>query len=595
MTEPVAPIPAAPAPAPEPAAAVDAGLLAPETGAPPDPHGPDAPVPSIRRKNRMRLSLVWVVPIVALLVGASLLVRNMLAVGPRIEIEFRNAESLEPGKTEVRYKEVVIGRVESVSLRDDRKHVIATVQLSRAAASIAVQDTGFWVVRPRVGLAGVSGLGTLFSGSYIGVDAGTSLEPKTQFIGLEAPPFVLRGEPGRSFVLRAADLGSLDVGSPVLYRRTQVGRVVGYTLSPEHDELSVKVFIEAPYDRLVTMQSRFWNASGVDLTLNASGLTLNTQTLASVIVGAVAFEQASEVTDVRPAAAGSQFSLFRDRRTALAPPDGPAQSLRMVFQQSVRGLTVGAPVDFLGIEIGNVRGITLQHDVKANRFPVQVIAEIFPLRLGAVRTAVVNGAGTGNSAEARVNAALLQRLVDSGLRAQLRTGNLLTGQLFVALDFMPKLARAAVTESDGVITLPTVAGTLSELQPQIAEIVQKISKLPFDDIARGVQSTLSQVGAAVTTIGQLTPEAQKALAEVQRTLTDVQRTLGAAQTTMQRLDRNLLDETAPLQRNVEQTLSELQRAAQSLRVLTDYLQLHPEALLRGKPADPPTLPDKRTP
>ncbi len=592
MTEPVppspAPVPEATPTAPPP---VDAGLLEPGANSQPDPRWPEAPTPNIRRKNRMRLSLVWLVPIVALVIGASLLVRNLLAVGPRIEIEFRNAESLEPGKTEVRYKEVVIGRVESVSLRDDRKRVIATVQLARSAAGIAVQDTGFWVVRPRVGLAGISGLGTLFSGSYIGVDAGTSTEAKTQFIGLEAPPFVLRGEPGRSFVLRASDLGSLDVGSPVLYRRTQVGRVVGYTLSPDQDELSVKVFIEAPYDKLVTLQSRFWNASGVDLTLNASGLTLDTQTFASVFVGAVAFEPAPGAANAQPAPAGNQFFLFNERRTALAPPDGPAQPLRMVFNQSVRGLAVGAPIDFLGIEIGNVRTISLQHDVKGHRFPVQVTADIFPLRLGAVRSTPVSS----RSPEPPANLAVLQRLVDSGLRAQLRSGNLLTGQLFVALDFMPKLPRVALSESEGVITLPTVAGTLSELQPQIADIVQKLSKVPFDDIARGVQTTLAQVTAAVAAIGQLTPEAQKALVEVQRTLTEVQRTLGTVQGSVQRLDRNLLDESAPVQRNVEQTLTELQRAAQSLRVLADYLQLHPEALLRGKPADPPTLPDKRKP
>ena len=599
MTDPVAP-PPTPASAPEPVAPtapppIDASLLEPGATVQPDAHWPEASTPSIRRKNRMRLSLVWVVPIVALVVGASLLVRNMLAVGPRIEIEFRNAESLEPGKTEVRYKEVVIGRVESVSLRDDRKRVIATVQLNRAAASIAVQDTGFWVVRPRIGVAGISGLGTLFSGAYIGVDAGVSPEARRQFIGLEVPPFVLRGEPGRSFVLRASNLGSLDVGSPVLYRRTQVGRVVGFTLIPEQDELSVKVFIEAPYDRLVTLQSRFWNASGVDLTLNASGLTLNTQTLASVIVGAVAFEQAPDTVDAQPAPAGSQFHLFGDRRTAVAPPDGPAQPLKMVFDQSVRGLTVGAPVDFLGVEIGTVRSITLQHDVKGHRFPVQVTADIYPLRLGNVRTAT----GSPDTADSRANTALLQRLVDNGLRAQLRTGNLLTGQLFVALDFMPKLPRVALSEADGVITLPTVAGTLSELQPQIAEIVQKISKIPFDDIARGVQSTLIQVGVAVEAIGKLTPEAQKAMIEVQRTLVEVQRTLttaqgtlSTAQGTLQRVDRNLLDDSAPLQRNVEQTLTELQRAAQSLRVLTDYLQLHPEAVLRGKPGDLPPLTDK---
>jgi paraquat-inducible protein B len=549
------------------------------------------PTPMIRRKNRMRLSLVWIVPLVALVIGGALLVRTLMAVGPRIEIEFRNAESLEPGKTEVRFKEVVIGRVESVSLRDDRTRVIATVQLDRSATSIAVQDTGFWVVRPRVALAGVSGLGTLFSGAYIGVDAGVMTQPRKQFIGLEVPPFVLRGEPGRSFVLRAPNLGSLDVGSPVLYRRTPVGRVVGFTLLPDEDELSVKVFIESPYDRLVTPQSRFWNASGVDLTVSAGGLTLNTQSVATVIAGGVAFEQAPDSLKSAPAPANAAFTLFGDRRSAMAPADGTAQLLRMVFDGSVRGLVAGAPVDFLGVEVGNVRSIELQQGAPGQRFPVMVTADIYPLRFGKLRGVP----GKPNATESESNMALLQRLTDSGLRAQLRTGNLLTSQLYVALDFVSPSAVntakrskvALLTDAEGVITLPTMPGTLSELQPQVASIVEKLSKIPFLDIAAAVQTTLGQVNTAVASIGGLTPEAQKALVGVQTTLTEVQRTLGSAQASMQRIDRNLLDDNAPVQRQVEQTLLEVQRAAQSLRVLTDYLQLHPEAVVRGKPADAP--------
>ena len=563
---------------------------------------PDIPMPLVQPKNRLRLSLVWIVPLVALLVGGALLVRTLLAVGPRIEIEFRNAESLEPGKTEVRYKEVVIGRVESVALRDDRTRVIATVQLDRSAAPIAVQDTGFWVVRPRVALAGVSGLGTLLSGAYIGVDAGTMTQARKQFIGLEVPPFVLRGEPGRSFVLRAPNLGSLDVGSPVLYRRAPVGRVVGFTLLPDEDELSVKVFIESPYDRLVTPQSRFWNASGVDLSVSASGLTLNTQSVATVIAGGVAFEHAPNTVKSAPSAANTAFTLYGDRRSAMAPSDGAAQALRMVFEGSVRGLAAGAPVDFLGVEIGNVREIALQSEASGQRFPVQVTADIYPQRLGKARGKAPGAAEPdGKLSDLQVNTALLQRLVDSGLRAQLRTGNLLTSQLYVALDFMPKLPRVVVAANDGVITLPTVAGTLSELQPQVARIVENLSKIPFQAIAVSVQATLGEVTAAVNSFKGLTPEAQKALGGVQATLTEVQRTLGAAQSSIQRLDRNLLSEEAPLQRNVELTLMEVQRAAQSLRVLADYLQLHPEAVLRGKPADPPlqaaplTATDKQTP
>ena len=570
--------PPAPDPAPTPAP--------PPAPVPPPP--PPPPAPTVVSRKRSLPSVVWLVPVIALAVGISLVVNSLLKAGPHITIEFRTAEGLEAGKTEVRYKEVVVGRVDAVSLSEDRKRVIASVRLARSAASLAVEDTNFWVVRPRIGVGGISGLATLVSGAYIGADAGVSTEDRKAFVGLEVPPFVLRGEPGRSFVLRAPDLGSLDVGSPIFYRRTRVGRVVGYTLDAEKDELLVQIFVEAPYERLVNNRSRFWNASGFDFTLNASGLTVDTQALTSVVAGGVAFEHSELATpnakDEAEAAAGTRFWLFSNRKAAIAPPDGPPMRLRFVFDQSVRGLSVGAPIDFLGVEIGEVRTIRPGYDAQRKRYPMEVTADVHPLRLGAVRGALVEeGQGRSQDQAQRQrdrreqNVRLFQRLVENGLRAQLRTGNLLTGQMYVALDFVPKSRPATLAMADGVPEVPTVPGTLSDVQPQIAEIVAKINKVPFDEIGRDLRATLAQAREA---IAKLSPEAQQSLAEVRKTLDALQGSLG-------KFDRNLLDPDAPVQRNVEQTMTDLQRAAQSLRVLTDYLQRHPESLLRGKPADPP--------
>lgn len=526
-------------------------------------------------------SLVWLVPIVALAVGVALLIRAVLSTGPQVTIDFHSANGLRPGKTEVRYKEVVVGRVEAVTLSEKRDHVQATVRLDRSVSNIAVEDTRFWVVRPRIDTAGVSGIETLFSGAYIGVDAGESTKQKRHFTGLENPPFVLRGEPGRGFVLRTEDLGSLDVGSPILYKRNRVGRVVGYNLDPLVDELWVQIFIEAPYDKLVNPQTRFWNASGVEVSLNSSGLKVDTQTLASVISGGISFERPQGTQGLPQASDGSRFKLFPDRKAALAPPDGPPLRVRMVFDQSVRGLDIDAPVDFLGIEIGAIKAIRLDYDGKRKRFPVEVEAEIYPTRLGAVRDSMRQDGDD----DKRRDTTLLQRLVQNGLRAQARTGNLLTGQMYVALDFPGKVSKAELDTSTAIPAIPTVPGTLSDVQPQIAEIVAKVNKVPFDEIGRNLNDTLSQARLAIE---QLRPDAQASLAEVRRTLQSVQETLARA-------DRSLLDPSAPIQRNAEQTLQDLQRAAQSLRVLTDYLQRHPESLLRGKPDDAkiPSSPERR--
>ena len=557
----------------------DPAVPAPNDGVPPPQLPPaqaraadELPQPQVVPARRYRVSLVWLLPVLAIAIGVSLLVRTVFLVGPRIEIEFASADGVEAGKTDVRYKEVVIGKVQSVSLRGKDRHVVVGVQLDRAASQFAVEDTVFWVVRPRIGVGGVSGLGTLLSGVYIAADAGVSGSSRSEFKGLEAPPLVLRGEPGRVFVLHSGDLGSLDVGSPVFHRRTPVGRVVGYTLDPIKDELSVKVFIQSPFEGLVSANTRFWNASGIDLKLNASGLTLNTQTLGSILAGGVAFETPGRTTQTPPAPAESHFELFADRATALAPPDGTPVPVLMVFDSSVRGLADGAAIDLLGVEIGKVTDIALQYDGQKKGLPVQVRAELYPLRLGAVRTALLHARQPGGGSDATV----LQALVARGLRAQLRTGNLLTGQLYVALDFVGKEPARVTSVDNGVLRLPTVPGTLAEVQPQIAEIVEKVSKIPFEEIGKDLRTTLQQ---ATQAIKGLTPEAQQSLAEVNRTLQRAQKSLDA-------LDRQLLDPNAPIQRNVEDTLQELQRASRSIRTLTDYLQQHPESLLRGKPADP---------
>jgi len=553
---------------------------------------PALPEPVLAKQNRLHLSLVWIVPIVAIAVGVVLIARALLQAGPEVTIEFRSAEGIEPGRTEVRFKEVVVGRVKSVAIGPRREKVLVTAALDRNVKALAVEDSRFWVVRPRVGTAGVSGLGTLLSGSYIAVDIGESQTASSEFVGLDQPPLVLRGEPGRSFVLQADDLGSLDVGSPVYHRHVRGGRVVGYALASNGRALDIQVFIEAPFENLVTVGTRFWNASGIDLALNANGLTLNTQSLASVLAGGVAFAAPPDAEPGPAADSGQRFKLFSQQHQALAPDDGEPIRVRMVFNQSLRGLVEGAPIDLLGVEVGFVRSVSLLADPTTRSLPVEVLADIYPPRLGAVRERFLSRRAGRN------DRMLLNRLVERGLRAQVRTGSLITGRLYIALEFTPKASKVSVDTDEAVLTVPTVPGALVDVQPQLAEIVGRLSRVRFDEIGSDLQAALKAVNAATTslqttlasadtTIKQLTPEAQATLAEMRQAINAANQTLNSAQATLRSAEANLTDSQAPLQRNANQTLAELQRAAQSLRVLADYLQRHPETLLRGKPEDPP--------
>jgi paraquat-inducible protein B len=537
---------------------------------------PDALPRPVVEKRRFKESLIWLVPALAALVGLSLVIHNWLQTGPQIVISLQSAEGLDAGKTPVKYKNVVIGRVKKIRLSPDRSHVLVSVALEKSAEGFATKGTRYWVVRPRIGLGGVSGIDTLFSGAFIGADVGESDEQQENFDGLEAPPAVRHGELGRSFLLHSDDLGSLDVGSPVYYRRIQVGRVASYTLDKDGKGVSLHIFIDGPNDRFVSRSSRFWNASGVDLSLGANGLKLNTQSLAAVLAGGVAFQDPPGPHDTTPAPEDNTFKLFDDRATAMAPPDGEPHYLRMRFEQSVRGLAVDAPVEFLGINIGKVVSVRLDYDETTQKFPVLVGAVVYPERLGAAYDKLEAMAkANGHSPDL---SRTMGRLIAHGLRAQARTGNLLTGQLYVALDFVPHAPKVAFDPDAKPLTIPTAPGSFDKLQEQLAEIVDKLDKVPFDSIGKhldqalaGLDSTLKQVN------GQTLPAFNE-------TLQGVRKTMGTADAA--------LSGDSPLQRNLGATLEQVQRMSRSLRVLSDYLSGHPEALLRGRrpdsqPASPP--------
>lgn len=536
----------------------------------------DIPEPAKVRKRRWTVSLIWLVPLIAALIGLSLVVTAWLQAGPRIVISFQDAQGITAGKTEVKYKNVVIGKVNSLQLSEDRSKVLVTVNLDKQAKSFATEGSRFWVVRPRIGLGGVSGLGTLFSGSFIGADTGGSHEEKTRFKGLETPPPLTHNESGSSFLLSSKDLGSLDIGSPVYYRRIQVGRVVAYHLDSDGKGVTVQLFIKAPHDKFVTDNTRFWNASGVDVSLGAGGLKVNTESLATVISGGVAFGTPPGNTVTTPAKEGSRFRLFPTKALAARPPDGPPVRLKMLFHQSVRGLAVGAQVDFLGIDLGRVTNVSLDFDPKTKRFPAEVTAVIYPQRIGRANQRFIERTGNDDPG------ALLGILVKHGLRAQLRNGNLLTGQLYVALDFFPKAPKVAYNDKLNPLIVPTMPGSFDKLQQQLADIVDKVHKIPFDTIGTHLDSSLDQLNGLLTQFNQeLAPEAKA-------TLEQAQKTLGTA--------TSALSGGSPLRQSLGQTLMELQRAARSLRVLTSYLSRHPEAILRGRqnsapattPQQPPT-------
>jgi paraquat-inducible protein B len=524
-----------------------------------------------RDKGKRSFPFVWIVPVVALAVGGWIALKNVWETGPTITIQFTSAEGIEAGKTRIRHKAVEIGTVKSVKLSDDNKAAIVTAEMDRHASDTFLrEDARFWVVRPRIAGGQVSGLTTLLAGSYIGADPGKSENSKRFFVGLETPPVITSDIPGRQFVLRAENLGSLDVNSPVYYRGVLAGRVVSADLAKDGKTVEVGVFVHSPFDRFVTTETRFWNESGVDLSLDAAGVKLNTESLITLLLGGIAFESPPDGNAGQPAQAQAQFALFENRNDALKRHESVLQPVIMKFTQSVRGLAVGAPLDFRGITAGEVRRIDLEYDPRNVRFLIVVEANLFPERLRSRYRDPARRALPELEPPQR-----LQRFIEHGFRAQLRSSNLLTGQQYVVLDFFPKAQKAAARVEGGVVEIPTISGGFGELQESLQNIASRLEKVPFDKVAEDLRKALQSLDTTLKKADGLIGQLQAEIApELRATLEQARRTLGGAETA--------LGSDSPLQGDLRETLLEVTKAAESVRALTDYLERHPESLLRGK-------------
>lgn len=533
-------------------------------------------VPS--RSKWGHLPLVWILPLIVVIAGGYVVVHERLAQGITVHIRFHSADGLEANKTKIRYKDVEIGEVSGIRVADDRKEVIITADIQRNAKEYMVTDTRFWVVRPRISAAGITGLGTLVSGEYISADIGQSKIKSTSFVGLEIPPVVTSDLPGREFVLHAEDLGSLDVGSSVFYRRLTAGQVIGYTLDPGGTGVTIRVFVNAPFDSYVNSATRFWQASGVDMSLSSDGIQLHTESLTSILEGGVAF-QTLPGAQVSPVAVDTSFNLYLDEDRAMRPTESEIRRFVMYFKGSLRGLSPGAPVELHGINIGEVKTLDVEYDRNRQSLRFPVVVELYPQRIRGKASKKDRSVAQTEDTEAS-SRTLLDTLVRQGLRAELKTGNLLTGQKFVALDLYqdPPLDRVDWNEQPSIF--PTLSSGLDDIQDSVGSIARKLDKIPFDQLSLKIMATMGALEQTLKNADYLLQNVNGNLApQVKATLVEAEAAMRNA--------KEILAQDAPLSGDLGSTLLQVSRAAKSITALVDYLERHPESLLRGKPGDSP--------
>ena len=530
--------------------------------------------------KKRRLSGVWLIPIVAALIGGWLTYKSVSETGPEFTLTFRSADGIEAGKTKIKYRELELGVVERLTLSDDLHHVIATARLAPAYEKFLTEKTRFWVVRARVSAGRVTGLGTLLSGAFIGIDPVTQGAPVRAFEGLEVAPLVTSEEAGTRFTLTTRRMGSLDAGAPIFYHQVQVGEVTRTRLDPDGESVTVDVFVHAPHDARVRTNTRWWNAGGFDATINQDGLRVETESFVSMLIGGLAFDSPfGAPADV--AEPGQTFNLYTSKAATMQPNYDIKVPALSYFEGSVKGLSQGSVVELQGIEVGRVVDVQLEYIAATGDFRVPVVMEIEPERIVLMGDAVESPG------------LLLDALIKRGMRARLESGNLLTGGLVVNLDFhdgqSPAGSAAEIERAGATPIIPTVPKRLDQLAANVAKLVSQVEKIPMKEMGREVQLSLQALRGTLEATRSATQKANKdvlpmltaTVTEARNTLQKVQETLGTADNAAKAAGR-MVAPTSQTTVEIQRLLIEVTGAMRSMRLLTDHLERNPEDLIQGR-------------
>ena len=463
----------------------------------PNPPLPPAEAPVSRPLRRSRFSPVWIVPVVSALLGLWLVWRHYSDKGPEITVRLENAEGLIAGKTPVLCRSVPVGIVSKIELANDLKSVVVTADMNRGAARLLAEDSQIWVVRARYSAAGISGLNTLVSGNYLGLQPGVSNNRRQDFTGLENPPPTPPGVPGLRFKLIAKQAGGLGVGAAIIYKGIVVGMLETRVFHPDSGEVEFNAFIGEDYAGLVDERTLFYNAGGLNLKVGAEGVQLGGGTLESILTASVTFTEAAEKhLRPKPLPDGQTFVLYAGFDEAHKPKFDPTLPYLLLFAGSVRGLSSDAPVEFRGIRVGSVIGASFKYLPGDLEHRVPVLIKIDPNLL------LDQADSNSNTATAQT---LIAQSVEKGLRASLKSGSLLTGQLFVDLDFQKGAPPATVASLGSYGVLPTIpAAGLDELEEKIGALLDKFKELPLEKTVSSANNALASIKDAAANLDKLT-------------------------------------------------------------------------------------------
>ncbi|MCU0781781.1 MAG: MlaD family protein [Akkermansiaceae bacterium] len=524
-----------------------------------------------------RWNIVWVVPVLALIIGGWLVYRHYSSRGPVARVSFQTAESVVAGVTEVRCRSVRVGRVSEVELSDDLKSVWVVLEMDPKNGGLLRAGSRFWVVRARVSGTDVSGLGTLLTGAYIEMEPGSGAEGAAVFQGLEEPPPTSLAVPGRRLVLKAERAGTLTVGSPVFHRGVEVGRIESRNLAANGEEVTYDVFIQQEFSPLVSRNTRFWNASGVEISAGASGVKLRAPSLAAILSGGAEFGVPPGLKSGGPLTEdGAVFTLFEDEehaRTSLFVAD---TRLLLMLNQSVLGLSPGAAVRFRGIHVGRVLEVSYEiaEGARDNRIPVLIEVDSAILCRGLQMT----------GQEGRDD--LWRQVVAEGLRAALKSESLLVPTLYVDLDCYPNLPAVEPEHVGDYQVIPTVAAGLAQLEDTLTRLLAKLEALPLDATIEKIATAADETAATVAAGRETLDEINKTFASVRDVVADpaLKSLPEDLRQAIARLDQALagIGPDGRIQGDLLRTLDEMRASLRSIKALSGTIEEKPSSLIFGK-------------
>jgi len=516
------------------------------------------------------ISPIWLIPLLALAVALWMVWQESAGTGPQVQVLISDAEGLEAGKTPVRVRNVDVGLVSEISLNDDMSAAVLTIDMNENTQRMLTVDSEFWVVKPRIGRQGVSGLSTLLSGAYLRLQPGSAEQTTTRFKALEEPPVTPQQTPGRRITLTSSVNAAVVVGDSVQYRGVSVGQVEKVAFNVDNRTMEYQVFVEQPYDELLTENTRFWLQSGLSLRWNASGLDVSLGSFESLLGAGINFGVPEGQPSGEKIAESRTFELFASEEAARQQGFVNGIDYVILLDESVAGLEEGAPVQFKGVRVGTVLKVPLRwnptDDDQAPLKQIPVLVRYEPERMD------------GLVPDTRIEywRERLPELFEQGLRANIRASNLLTNTLYVDLRFYPEAEAVAEQEFAGYPVLPSMVSDFSRLEEKLNQLLDKFNGLQleaslneFSEAMTATQTSAEEIEALAQSVAKIVaqPGMQELPQLLQQNLVQLQQLLDS------------VDDGSATRRQLHRSLSNIEQLTRDLKPFIEQLREQPNSLI----------------